>query len=165
MEDAELHHLLHNDIDEALYYSEDFNDQHDYAFANKLFNPFDLRDLEPNSPHFDIDPDIHYHNTNEITSIYSCKYFSEDALCKYLRYKNLNNKGFSVFHHNIRSPPTNETNLNILICSLQHNFSVIGLTETWLKSENVDLYQTAGYNTVRLGKFCCCVCGPVIHRQ
>ena len=34
IEDAELHHLLHNDIDEALYYSEDFSDEHDYAFAN-----------------------------------------------------------------------------------------------------------------------------------
>ena len=46
MEDAELHHLLHNDIYEALYYSEDFHDQHDYAFANKLSNPFDFRDLD-----------------------------------------------------------------------------------------------------------------------
>ena len=58
-EDAELHHLLHNDIDLALYYSADSSDQHDNPFANKLFNPFDLRDQLPNSPHFDIDPDIH----------------------------------------------------------------------------------------------------------
>ena len=155
MEDAELHHLLHNDIDEALYYSEHLNDEHDYAFANKLFNPFDLRDLEPNSPHFDIDSDIHYYNTNQITSIYSCKYFSADAFCKYSRYKNLNNKGFFVFHHSIRRLPANKTNLNIIICSLQHNFSVIVLTETWLKSENVNFYQIGGYNAyhnIRLGE-------------
>ena len=57
-EDAELHHLLHYDIYLALYYSADSNDEHDNPFANKLFNPFDLRDQPSNSPHFDIDPDI-----------------------------------------------------------------------------------------------------------
>ena len=50
-------------FDGDLSYSTDTNDEQYYAFANKLFNPFGLRDLEANSHHFDNDPDIRYHNT------------------------------------------------------------------------------------------------------
>lgn len=46
-----------------------------------------------------------------------------------------NNKSFSVLHLNIRSLSANFDSLSTLLPDLHHNFSVIGLSETKIKSE------------------------------
>ena len=49
-------------------------------------------------------------------------------------------------HHNIRSLPANLNEFNIFLEEIKHDFSIIGMSETWLK-DNVDLYGIYGYDS------------------
>ena len=51
-------------------------------------------------------------------------------------------------HLNIRSIRKNLSAFEILLNSLHHGFSLIGITETWLKDEDCDLYNIPGYKMV-----------------
>ena len=54
---------------------------------------------------------------------------------------------FSLVHFNCRSLPCNFDYLNMYLSSLDHNFKVIGLTETWLNSLSpLNLYPLSDYN-------------------
>ena len=55
---------------------------------------------------------------------------------------------FSLFHINIRSVPANLSSLLSDMENLDHRFSVIGLTETWLNPSNIDAYGIEGYNHI-----------------
>ena len=49
---------------------------------------------------------------------------------------------------NIRSIRKNLGSFEITLENLQHEFSLIGITETWLKDDDCDLYAIQGYNVV-----------------
>ena len=53
---------------------------------------------------------------------------------------------FSIFHTNIRSSKQNLLQLKYFLDTLNNDFSIIGLSETWGKSINVDLQTISGYN-------------------
>ena len=53
---------------------------------------------------------------------------------------------FSMCHLNIRSLRKNFGSFEILLDGLQHNFSLFGAMETWLKDDDCDLYDIEGYN-------------------
>ena len=55
---------------------------------------------------------------------------------------------FLLCHINIRSQKANLKPFEICLENLEFQFSVIGLTETWLKDFNSDLYNIDGYNFV-----------------
>ena len=51
-------------------------------------------------------------------------------------------------HLNIRSIPANFTSFLSYMDNVNHRFSVIGLTETWLKQPNIPLYGIPGYSHI-----------------
>ena len=55
--------------------------------------------------------------------------------------------GNTVIHHNTRSLPANLNEFNIFLEEIKHDFSIIGMSETWLKEDNVDLYGINGYDS------------------
>ena len=55
---------------------------------------------------------------------------------------------FSLCHLNIRSMPANLQHFERYLESLHFEFSCIGLTETWLRYENCNLYCLNGYTLV-----------------
>ena len=54
-------------------------------------------------------------------------------------------KHISVLHLNARSLKKNFSEVNTLLNTFDNTFSAIGVTETWLKSHNVSLYNIDGY--------------------
>ena len=55
---------------------------------------------------------------------------------------------FSLLHNNVRSIPANLSILLSYMSNLDHEFSVIGLSETWLTPSHTDAYGIARYNLV-----------------
>ena len=53
-------------------------------------------------------------------------------------------------HVNIRSIPAILNNFLSYMSNIDHSFSVIGFSETWLTPANIDAYSTVGYNHVGL---------------
>ena len=54
----------------------------------------------------------------------------------------------SIIHSNVRSLPAHQIEFESLLDYLCYNFSVIGLTETWLTTSNVSLYNFEGYRHI-----------------
>ena len=82
--------------------------------------------------------------------IKNCNYFVEDTFNKYLNRHHIPNNAFSLLHLNIRSVPANFTSFLSYISNLNHNFSIIGLSETWLKQSNISAYGIDGYSHIGL---------------
>ena len=59
----------------------------------------------------------------------------------------ISNNCWSLIHENICSIPRNLTSFDNYLSTLGHDFSIIGLTETWLKEHNIELYGIDGYNS------------------
>ena len=55
---------------------------------------------------------------------------------------------FSLFHLNARSLVKNQDALAHLLASIIHKFSVLAITETWVKESNVNDLGFEGYNFV-----------------
>ena len=56
------------------------------------------------------------------------------------------NKNLSLFNCNVRSIACNFDDINLYLNNLQHSFSIIGVTETWLEKYNVDAFTLNLYN-------------------
>ena len=95
--------------------------------------------------HFDysslanVDPDTNYIAD---TSHISCKICTESEFNREFPASNQ----FSLFHINIRSIPKNLQKLDYLLTELDHRFSIIAISESWLKSYNKTLYDIRGYS-------------------
>ena len=55
---------------------------------------------------------------------------------------------FSLFHLNARSLVKNQDALAHLLANINHKFSVLAITETWVKESNVNDLSFEGYNFV-----------------
>jgi hypothetical protein len=107
---------------------------------NVLFDPFDFND--DGGALDDIDPDGNYFNIHATHITENCKYKYPNQLTNEIKKINSN---FSTMHLNIRSIKKNFTDLNTLLNNLDHPFSILGLTETWLKPYNTSLFDIKGY--------------------
>ena len=119
---------------------------------SRLFHPFEINEDENDilDYHGDLDPDKRFFNQYSHRLIKSCNYFVDETFNKYLLKHNVSKHSFSVIHLNIRSIPTNFTSFLSYMENLSHKFSVIALTETWLKQSNVSLYGMTGYNHIAI---------------
>lgn len=96
-----------------------------------------------NSPLSSIDPDINSVQSFQATN---CKYYD------YNFFQDITNdlwdQKLTLYHVNARSLNSNFNNLLLSLRSVRHNFSVIGITETWLGNPNTlhTLYNIPGYN-------------------
>ena len=118
IDDSDLHNYLNDDV--ALLCELNYDDMENYEFADKIFDPFQIKDFESFHPNIDIDPDNSYYNGHNLRSLQNCRYYDEDSFNKYVRYKELSHTGFSIFQHNIRSLVANGTQLEIFLNDLQH---------------------------------------------
>ena len=86
------------------------------------------------------DPDTHYLSANKPIS----HYYTEN---EFNNIPNLKNK-LTYFNTNIRSIPKNFDTLKYFLFELNHNFSIISISETWLKQYNKDNYNLKGYSHI-----------------
>ena len=116
------------------------------TISDKLLNPMVLNDKNFN-PLFESDPDIQFYN--EISTMYTDKsnYYFEDQL-KQMLSESMTGNCLSIIHSNVRSLPVHQIEFESLLDYLCYNFSVIGLTETWLTTSNVSLYNFEGYRHI-----------------
>ena len=95
---------------------------------------------------------VHDSNNNDILSTIDPDRYINHGMtnCHYFDSNTFNTKfnktdRFSIFHTNIRS---SKQNINQLLCylnSIDMDFSIIGLSETWGKSIHIDMQNIPGY--------------------
>ena len=91
-----------------------------------------------------IDPDCNlfkYANTT---------YYLEDEVNEIIKRSNISEDEFSLMHLNIRSLPKNIGKLSNFLSLIDNKFSIIGLSETWLHSDNVELYEVPDYRSIHV---------------
>ena len=95
-------------------------------------------------PNSDLDPDLN--NQNYASSASYCNYETAEDLNGVIGGNNL--ISFSLFHLNARSLVKNQDALAHLLANINHKFSVLAITETWVKESNVNDLSFEGYNFV-----------------
>jgi hypothetical protein len=132
--------IEHNE--EILIEINDFSKHiHDIDSLNELiFCPFEINETDETD---DLDPDNNFYSPFLKQSIMNCKYFNIEQLNKEIDRKPSNH--LSIFTMNIRSLQKNHRGLISLLDIINTQFHVVALTETWLKSHNLDLYNLPGY--------------------
>ena len=148
-----------NDVEFMVALSESWikNNSFSSLMANEQqFNPFQWNDVNEHCPLFETDPDIQFLNNNTFNeNLSSCNYYVEEMMKKKCQQQSIDNSNFSVFHLNVRSLPKHFTELESYLNGLPIDFSVIGLTETWLNESTADIYNMQGYqnyNNYRTGR-------------
>ena len=105
----------------------------------------DVRDYENcNDRMQNIDPDCNlfkYANTT---------YYLEDEVNEIIKRSNISEDEFSLMHLNIRSLPKNIGKLSNFLSLIDNKFSIIVLSETWLHSDNVELYEVPDYRSIHV---------------
>ena len=109
-------------------------------------NPFTLNSI--NHPTIDIESLNDIQNKFELELDKTCQYmFSEDFNTKYTS----DQSDFSFFHVNARSLPKNFDNFHTLLSSLEFNFSIMAVSETWFNSNtNINSYNIDNYSLVHI---------------
>ena len=111
---------------------------------NMIFNPLSLN-VKSNFPLYDIDPDIQFYNEIHHPSKNISQYFLEDAFNQELEQVSYSDH-LSMFHINIRSMQNKFNELDCFMSLLKLNFTIIGITETWISDANYGLYEFENYS-------------------
>ena len=112
------------------------------------FNPFDLHSHSDSKFIDPLDPDSNFFSSLTPDSL-SCDYFSiEQFHSLLLNIPEPQPKQFSTFHLNIRSLSKNHEALYHFLSLLNHEFSVLALSETWLNEEVTSLFDIPNYNAL-----------------
>ena len=119
---------------------------------SEIFDPFEINDDSDHIVEYqgELDPDKNYFNQFSYHLSQSSNYYCEDSFNKCTDQCNMNKDLFSLIHLNIRSLPANLTGFMSYMSNVNHIFSIIGFTETWLKPSNIETFGIAGYNHVGL---------------
>ena len=111
---------------------------------DQLFSPFELNE-NFNGPLSETDPDIHYYNNQCKMFMSSCDYWLENSFNDKVNEIKIEKNTFSLIHSNIRSAAKNLNKLDSYLSNLNHMFTVVALSESWLKDQNFELYGLDGY--------------------
>ena len=95
------------------------------------------------SPLCEIDPDLHFYNSVDF-HLLKCNYYEESSFAQIADMANLS-QSLSFCHLNIRSIKKNLSNFVTYMDCLGFRFSIIGLTESWMKDDICDLYCIEDY--------------------
>ena len=98
----------------------------------------------------DLDPDLNFYREGSTDCI--TKYYVESEINEIVKQNTDYNTGFSLMHLNIRSSPKNLDKLSNYLAMLDVHFSVVGLSETWLNSDTLGLYELDGYKSIHLAR-------------
>ena len=132
-----------------------YDDDNDFlteidSFFGKLhiddteFNPFEIDDETVLFPLFNADPDFNFYNNAAQAA--TSDYYVEDSFNA--EFDGVSGQSLSVIHLNVRSVPRNLDKFVHYISNLKVNFTVIGLSETWLNETNHMIYNIDGYNAI-----------------
>ena len=112
----------------------------------KSFNPLEFNESE-NSPLFDVDPCLQVLNDAYISnSLLSSSYHIAHTFKSKLQNMNVTREACSLFHLNMqRANASKFRQLEAYFKVLDHDFSVIGLSETWFCKATCDNYGLQGY--------------------
>ena len=116
---------------------------HHPHMMSTLSEPMTTRSL----PLSETDPDTNYFNQIEDCNRMSCNYLREDDFIKWYKSDKLENS-FSLFHVNIRSLNSKLLSLTAYLNTLQKEFKIIGLSETWLNEQNKADAKIRYYNAI-----------------
>jgi len=101
-----------------------------------------------NIPSFVQDPDnncnLYKQLSNELTNV--CDYHIIENFA--LKAKKFSSQELSIMHHNVRSLPSHSEEFVLYLKSMVYPFKIIGLSETWLKPSNHELYNFDGYHSL-----------------
>ena len=111
-----------------------------------IFQPFELNENHENHLS-DSDPDLQFYNAHCNSVLNSCDYYLEDLFNKKINEVNVKVDSFSLIHLNIRSAARNMSKFESYLSNLDHRFSIIALSENWLKDHNHSLYDMYGYQS------------------
>ena len=111
------------------------------------FNPFSSlnRGRENLTLTPDIDPDSNYFR-KMIQMIDDCDYHNEDSFQNKIR--SCDGATFLILHQNVRSIVNKHDDFVNFLARLRYEFSVIGVTETWLTKHNMDECSIPRYKFV-----------------
>ena len=113
--------------------------------SDLIFHPFEMNDADHNSPLCKIDLDLCFYNSIDF-DLSHCNYYDEDGFIQIINKMNTINQLFSLCHFNIRSMKHNLSQFEIYMKSLELNFCIIALSETWLQDDTCELYCLDGYD-------------------
>ena len=133
-------HLSDEDFDLALYEQQNGAIRFDPDRLETLkFNPLISETNNQFSLCSDNDPDSNFYSS------FSCNYYIEDRFNELFDVKM--EKHLSILHLNTRSLPGNFDKVTNLLSTLKLNFSMIGISETWLK-DSFHSCDIPGYNYI-----------------
>ena len=117
-----------------------------------IFDPFEINEIEDEIIEFhgEQDPDRNYFNQFSHQLSKSSNYYIEDSFNKFVKRNCQGTENLSFIHSNIRSIPANLNAFMSYMSNKNCDFSVIGFSETWLNSSNIDTYSIDGYSHVGL---------------
>ena len=115
--------------------------------SDKLFMPFELNDKDHRSALCDIDPDLHFYQEFDQATV-KCNYYLETKFNDEISKPNGTKDVLSLCHVNIRSARKNLGDFENYLNILNHDFTIIGLSETWLNDNDSDLYGLCGYKVI-----------------
>ena len=121
-----------------------------HEINKKAFVPFEIND-EFDTPLAERDPDMQFYLESNYIKNTKCDYYIEDTFIKNISNKQEDKRALSMFHMNIKSLPKHFDELQQYFNVLKYDFSVIGISETWLSENNAGLYDLSGYVTIK----CC----------
>ena len=118
--------------------------------SEKVFQPFES-DFNEYEELNDIDPDFNFYNA--MSQNRCCNYYLESSFNNMIN-KTKEKNIFSLCHLNIRSMKKNIAQFESFLDLLDHDFTVVGLTETWLNDCDCHLYKLDGYSIVENHREC-----------
>ena len=115
--------------------------------SDKIFNPFEFNEGRTALPIDAADPDIQFFNDYAMRSAFSHSdyYFIDDFISK-KKAKSISSNSFSLIHMNIRSAPSHFQEFEAFLTSLETQFQIIALSETWFSDITIDTYGLIGYS-------------------
>ena len=113
-----------------------------------IFDPFEINEDEDQIVAYngELNPDRNYVNKFSHQLNKSSNYHNEDSFKKYIKINCYEGGDVSFIHSNIQSIPAYSTAFVSYLSNINCDFSVIGLSETWLNSSTIDTYGIDGYS-------------------
>ena len=109
-----------------------------------IFHPFEINDTDHISPFCEIDHDLHFYNSIDF-HLSKCNYYEESSFAQIAPNMANLSQSLSLCHLNIRSIKKKISNFVTYMDCLGFRFSIISLTETWMKYDICNLYGIEGY--------------------
>lgn len=143
-----FNHLFDDtDFYDAIASEYDVNHSNSIRLCDNVFRLFDLEE-NLSSPFHDIDPDINYYQgTNPHLKPLS-NYSREAKFNSTIKESNISDDSLSLLHTNIRSISKNFNSLKSYLLCLCLQFSIIGITETWLRYTNKEFCHLPDYKFI-----------------